>query len=327
MSILTIGDIHCQLKNFNIIDQLQNQILSLIKKNKYKFIVLLGDLLHNHEKIHTLELNKIISFIHSLSQNIKIFILVGNHDMISNQEHLSDNNWMYFFKLFNINNVIIVNKPIKFEEYLFVPYVYPGKFIETLNNEIDNWKNSKIIFAHQELNGSKYGNITSSKEKWDESFPLIISGHIHDKQYVQPNLFYSGIPFTHNFGDKLDNIILEINQNNEIKEILTNLPFKKNLYFDFKDIELFEKNIKEYKDDENQYKFIIKGNENDLIFFREKYKHYFNIKNIKILCKINMLSESNLNKKIDNILKYNDLIKENISKENIKIQRLYEKLE
>jgi DNA repair exonuclease SbcCD nuclease subunit len=324
MLILTIGDIHCKINNFTILDKLLIQILNLLNEKKYDFIVLLGDLLHNHEKINTLELNFILNFIKQLSLKIKVFILVGNHDMINNQEYLSSNNWMTLFQLFPHDNIEIINKPLEFGEYLFMPYVYSGRFIETLNESNIDWKNKKIIFAHQEISGCKYGGIVSTKEKWDEKYPMLICGHIHDKQYIQKNLIYPGIPFTHNFGDSMDNTLLEIKDDISFLEIKTNLPYKKNIFYNINDI-IIHDDINLYSGDINQYKFVIRGNENEIKYFREKYKHYFNIQNIKITFKN---ESNNIVKKLDNNFNksFIEILNQKMMKQEKYIQELYNKL-
>ncbi len=44
--------------------------------------------------------------------------------------------------------------------------------------------------------------------KWDHSFPLVISGHIHSEQRPQKNIFYPGSVIQHAFGESEDNGLL-----------------------------------------------------------------------------------------------------------------------
>ena len=58
------------------------------------------------------------------------------------------------------------------------------------------------IFAHQEFKNAKMGAITSLEgDEWDNDNPLVISGHVHDYDHLQPNLIYTGTPMQHAFGD------------------------------------------------------------------------------------------------------------------------------
>jgi hypothetical protein len=66
------------------------------------------------------------------------------------------------------------------------------------------------IFAHQEFYGVKMGAIESKiGDKWDEKNPVVISGHIHQWQRLQSNIFYTGTPRQIGFGDKTKKSISE----------------------------------------------------------------------------------------------------------------------
>nr|QBK90817.1 MAG: DNA repair exonuclease [Pithovirus LCPAC201] len=76
--------------------------------------------------------------------------------------------------------------------------------IEEIVRDYSNrwWWKSSIIFAHQEFKGAKMGAIVSEMgDEWPINGPLIISGHIHDYQKVQENVWYTGTPIQHGFGD------------------------------------------------------------------------------------------------------------------------------
>ena len=63
MKVIAIGDPHFKVKNIPKVEIFIEKLLSLIKKENPDFIVVLGDLLHNHERIHSLVLNKAYEFI------------------------------------------------------------------------------------------------------------------------------------------------------------------------------------------------------------------------------------------------------------------------
>ena len=172
MKVIAIGDPHFRVDNIPEVNLFIDKIEELCKKENPDFIVILGDVLHTHERIHTVPLNKAYEFIERLKKICQIFVLVGNHDMTSNQNFLNENHWMNGMKQWD--NIKIVDKLefFKIDDFLFtfLPYVPPGRFIEALNsnNDID-WKNSDCIFAHQEFFGSKMGCIISMDgDKWDK---------------------------------------------------------------------------------------------------------------------------------------------------------------
>ena len=87
-------------------------------------------------------MNRVYSFIKKLINYAKVYILVGNHDMISQHEFLNENHWMKVLK--HWNGVVIVDKVVYIEKYniTLLPYVHSGRFIEALNTNNNNWKNS-----------------------------------------------------------------------------------------------------------------------------------------------------------------------------------------
>lgn len=262
-TVLTIGDPHFKLDNIPEVEMFIDRMENLVKEKEPDIIVCLGDLLHTHERLHTIALNKAYEFIEKMSQLCKIYVIVGNHDYISNREFLTNNHWMNGMKKWN--NVTIVDKVIKQtvneEEFIFLPYVPPGRFIEALDT-IDgaDWNNASCIFAHQEFAGCKMGAITSIEgDNWLESYPKVVSGHIHSRQIPQSNIYYPGSAMQHAFGESEKNIIAYLTFNNkryEKEEVDLLLPRKKIIYMNVEDID--EYNIEE--DIEDKIKLSVTGN-------------------------------------------------------------------
>jgi DNA repair exonuclease SbcCD nuclease subunit len=205
--ILCIGDPHFRVENITEVEEFIAKLIPLIEDRKPDFIVVLGDLLHTHERVHTIALNKAYDFINQLRKLAKTFVIVGNHDYIQNQQFLTENHWMNGMKEWE--NVVIVDKVLEFEDFVFCPYVPPGRFEEALDTLSGyDWRQSSCIFAHQEFYGCKMGAIISvDGDKWGESFPVVVSGHIHSKQQPQKNVYYTGSAMQHAFGESEENII------------------------------------------------------------------------------------------------------------------------
>lgn len=111
------------------------------------------------------------------------------------------------------SNLTIVDRvtEIHMNGYHFVacPYVPEGRFIEALHT-VPNWTHATMIFGHQTLDGVKMGAIrTENVEEWLPTYPFLCSGHIHDKQVVQPNLYYTGTPMQQAFGESHHKTIVE----------------------------------------------------------------------------------------------------------------------
>lgn len=226
---LFIGDPHIKQDNSDEVDILINEIERIFKEELPDYIVVGGDVMHYHERLYTQSLNKSLDFFKKLTSLTYTFVLVGNHDYINNSEFLSENHWMNSLK--NWPNIEIVDKVIDKDYYMLCPYVYPGRFIEALETKTKDWKDKKFIFAHQEFKGCKMGAIVSSTgDEWDEKYPFVISGHIHDNQKIGENILYPGTPLQHAFGDTDKRVICIINYNHSntnIKEIELNVPKKR----------------------------------------------------------------------------------------------------
>ena len=240
LQIIAIGDPHFKIKNIVQVDKFIEKLLALIKEKKPDFIVVLGDLLHHHERIHALALNKAYEFIDKLRQEAFTYILVGNHDMINNQQFLTKNHWMNGLKEWDNIKVIDTthSTSINNHKFVFCPYVPPGRFIEALN--VTEWKDANIIFAHQEFYGCKMGAIESEDgDKWDLELPYVVSGHIHSNQTIQPNIYYPGAAMQHAFGESEKNIIpyFELEETRKLEEINLGLSRKRIIYIDANDLE------------------------------------------------------------------------------------------
>lgn len=239
-----IGDPHFQVGNIIEVDIFLEKITELAEKRKPDFIVIGGDLLHTHERLHTTALNKAYELVDRMRKISYTYVLVGNHDLENNQQFLTERHWMNGMKEWE--NVTIVDKTIcnyvNNEKFVFVPYVPPGRFQDALNILSEPWSDSACIFAHQEFAGCKMGAIVSVEgDRWPEDYPEVISGHIHSRQFPQPNIYYTGAAMQHAFGESEKNIIACLTFNIDgtyIKdEVDLKLPRKKIIYKDVKDLE------------------------------------------------------------------------------------------
>ena len=80
VTCLVIGDPHFQVTNAEIASELIEKVNLLVDQMNPTFVVILGDLLHTHEKIHVEPLRLATELILSLSQKTKVFLIIGNHD-------------------------------------------------------------------------------------------------------------------------------------------------------------------------------------------------------------------------------------------------------
>lgn len=202
--VLAVGDPH--IKNSNVMDTqiLVNDILKAISEYDPDFVVVLGDTLHRHNIIDVYAQTAAVRMFEAIVQLKPLVLLIGNHDLPSHTSFLSSDHPFSALKLWN--NVIVADtKCISFEikgmTFAAVPYVPPGMLFDALSTN-PNWRQSRAIFAHQEFVGCTMGRTYSkSGDKWDESLPLVISGHIHEYHRVGTNIMYVGTPRQTSFGD------------------------------------------------------------------------------------------------------------------------------
>lgn len=287
MSILFIGDPHFQVNNIQEVEIFIKKITKLAEEQKPDLIIIAGDLLHTHERLHTIALNKAYELVNIMRGISKTYVLVGNHDMINNQVFLSDKHWMNGMKEWD--NVIIVDKVLSEtlddNKFIFVPYVYPGRFEEALSTYDGEWKDASCIFAHQEFFGCKMGAIVSVEgDKWDLNYPEVVSGHIHSNQKPQKNVYYPGSAMQHAFGESKKNVIalLTFNENGyELEEVNLEMPRKKIVYLDVENIDEYD-----VPETEDKIKLTVSGVYDEFKAFKKTKKYKKLIKDgVKVVFK------------------------------------------
>jgi DNA repair exonuclease SbcCD nuclease subunit len=258
MKVLVIGDPHFKINNVEETNLMSDKLINLATFHKPDFIVCLGDVLDRHESIHVSPLLRSVDFITKLSFISPIYVLIGNHDRPNNNIYMTDQH--PFTALKGWKNIFIVDTSLQQNisdfNFLFVPYVPPGRFQEAISSfSLDN---INCIFAHQEFKGAKMGAISSViGDEWPSSFPLVISGHIHEFDKLQENIIYTGTPIQHNFSDSNNKYVFIFNftiNNYSFDKFDLGLPKKKIIKLPCSD---------SYKindlDPSNHYKIILHG--------------------------------------------------------------------
>lgn len=273
---IAIGDPHFQVNNVKQVVEFIDKVVNVVIEKKPTFVVVLGDLLHTHERVHTTPLNLATQFIERLSKQCKTFLIVGNHDYCNNQQFLSDSHPFNAFK--SIPNVVVCDHVVveKFNgrSFLFLPYVPPQRFMDALNTVGDKWKTVKCIFAHQEFYGCKLNPVCESTDgdKWDLEYPTVVSGHIHDSHWLQDNIFYTGSSMQHSFSENSEKFIAYLSFYKKIKveKIILDILKKQIVHINLE-------NIKNFKYLSNFItKLVIKGKNEEIKTFR-KGKEFKNL--------------------------------------------------
>lgn len=215
---MVVGDPHIRLGDVYT-DKLVDSICAKATEYKdlIKGIILMGDILHTHERLHIVPLGKAHNLINRLSMISHVYVIIGNHDRCNNNDFCTD---VHAFSAYDIcDRVTVVWKPICVEigdMYICLcPYVPPGRFREALKQVItftgripDRVDINKVscIFAHQEMYGCTLSGVSKSSEGdvWKPTYPFIASGHIHKHHRPHPNIMYVGTPRQTDFGEESD---------------------------------------------------------------------------------------------------------------------------
>lgn len=307
MKIIAIGDPHIKNDNMVEVDLFLDKLEEMVKEEKPDLIVILGDVLDTHERIFTEHLNKAYEFVKRMLAVAEVFILVGNHDYINNGQFQTDKHWMNGMKEWV--GVVIVDKTVIIEregEMLgFVPYVPEGRFMEALSSGLDEEKDLSClscIFAHQEFYGCKMGKKPSVKgDRWEEKFPLVISGHIHENHWIGKNIYYPGSSMQHAFGgmngmDKNIIVVLDVKGGGvKVREVDLGLPKRRTIEIEIDGVEEIITKIKEEKQDGNMDKIRVVLNagkeEFDVLKKSGKYRELIKL-GVKVVSKPGRKNES-----------------------------------
>lgn len=207
VTALVIGDPHFKAKTASEVQTLIDGVVSLAKTHTPTFIMVLGDILHDHERIHVSPFNNAVKFLFLLKDIAPTYFIVGNHDMQNQTAFLDSTHPFAFFKGVPGLTIVdtVIHESIGGLSVMMTPYVPPGRFVEALSTHESDFRGVDVIFAHQEFYGCVYSDVESEiGDKWDPEYPLVISGHIHKRQRPQPNIIYPGTPMQHTFGESDD---------------------------------------------------------------------------------------------------------------------------
>lgn len=181
MRFLYLGDPHVQVNNIEESEKLMQFVLDTANHSKINTLIILGDLMHTHSVLRTQVLDFWSRWISILDkQEFNTFILVGNHDALSNSDMSLHS--LKVFKQMNLKSVTIIDKPTKdINGFGYLPYIHKAEdFIAEANKLTDS-----LLICHGEFSGSQYENGYYSPHgvNPDElKAKLVISGHVHKRQ-------------------------------------------------------------------------------------------------------------------------------------------------
>ena len=274
LKILSLGDAHFESKNIREINIFLDKLKNYIENNLHDidYFCILGDTLHEHERLHVSPLNKAIEYIKLLASYKKTYVLVGNHDMNNQSAFLTAEHWLNCLKPYE--NVIIVDdilvENLKGHRIIFAPYVPQGRVLEALTLKDPEWTTSKCIFAHWDIRGANMGSIIAKDaDEWKPDYPMLISGHIHLSQWLGENMYYTGsimqVAVDESSKKHISSVIINYNKLPSIHEIDLKLPKKEIIHIDVDDVDDFQLPDEQ----ETKYTLYISGSYEEFKSFRK----------------------------------------------------------
>lgn len=323
LKVLCIGDLHFQDVQIPFYELFITRLHKIVKKGKYDYVILLGDVKnkfkHDTRQVQTL-VNKLVETITLYS---KLYILVGNHDFDSNQEFLTENHTLTAYKKWP--NVQVVDTVIRetWGDHIIIltPFVPKGRFHEALDTH--RWKDADVVFAHQEILGCKMG-VTESidGDGWSEDYPLLISGHIHEKQKIGSNVIYPGTPYDTGWSSGNRHYMMELELSvDSIKPVYIEVEMPKKVLYNM----TYENAIKwEIPEDENSYKLKISCSQKEFLQIKEKFKG-LGVKLVHEQVNDNKLQQFLKDKKITHS-DYKTIFEKLVENEDCTVQKLFKKV-
>ena len=306
MSFLVIGDIHLKTANLIEIEQVFQEIINVAKeRNDYDAIIFLGDIFDKHEMIHNEVLTSATNFFYQISNIKPIYILIGNHDRPNNSTFLNNKHHLNALKYWKNTYIIddVLSQEINGKNFVFVPYVPPGRFLEAIQTKDINLNDITCIFAHQEFKGSELspGIKSENGDVWNNN-TYIVSGHIHEYNKLNEYILYVGTPIQQTYAEKSDKTISMIKFENDSRSCKINEDSRsckineERIYLNIPrkiEIKLTCKELLNTKFDENiKCRVIITGNQSELKSISDIVKE-IKKENKNIIFKYNIINEKN----------------------------------
>lgn len=219
--VILFSDLHCHMHK-NSMSRLDDCLKALewvfttAIENNIKTIIFAGDLFQDRQKIHVISYEKTFRLIRDYCNNnpeIKLFLLVGNHDMWFNEK------WdvSSVSPLEAINNVKVIAQPmaVKVTDDCVMDFLpYTKNPIEDVHKFFD--KKNRILISHIALDGAQLNSMYNTKAeisvefegdmvkvdlKTFEGWERVFLGHYHSAQKMNEVVEYIGSPLELNFGE------------------------------------------------------------------------------------------------------------------------------
>lgn len=204
--------------NFKEISFAINQLIVQINNPEQSLIVITGDIFHFINKINGNILVFFEEIIQKLTQHCITIMIFGNHDVTPYNE--SNDIKIIFTQVIKKSNnrlfILSEEKEYEFDNIIFIPTLFYSETIKQPEHKDPN--KTYISLYHNEINGCLMKSIkqfTSEipdnciskfriKKSDFDNYDLVLLGHIHNHQFLQPNMAYPGSLLQTNFSEEIN---------------------------------------------------------------------------------------------------------------------------
>lgn len=200
MKLLLTADWQVSVKNLDRCQAALNYLLSCIDSYKVDAVGLIGDMKDAFNPVDQRVTNFLLSMGQRITNRVPAFANEGNHDRVAIADGSETG-----LPVLAAAGVTTITEPsrLKFKvPCCIVPFFRDLKVAEKYIAE----SSDPILFFHNDVIGSGsnvsgYKSPTGLDPKLLAKFKVCIGGHIHMQQFIQPNIWFTGSPFCHDWGE------------------------------------------------------------------------------------------------------------------------------
>jgi DNA repair exonuclease SbcCD nuclease subunit len=268
-SYLLLTDTHIHDGNIDLVTDIFNQAIKYCLENNIKTIFHLGDWFTSR-KAQSLAILKATEYIiNSFKENgVICYAIKGNHDSV--QADSTDS----FIDIFASDNFIVVKEERTMQfgdlDISFIPYFKEdGSYRDRLDKLLPlNKKRFNVLLTHISIDSVK--NNDGSQQENDlkvglfKPFDFVAVGHFHNRSQLSKNIHYIGSSHTSNYGEDNDKGFVHLYGDGSFDFIQSKFKQYIKLKLDITDEKAIKAAEKQYKNSDDNIRFIFEGEEAEL---------------------------------------------------------------
>ena len=205
MKLLVTSDWQLAWSNLDTWESLVGYMLRVCKKYSVKYVLHLGDVKHTYNPVDVRVVNFAVNTIKQFKDaGIEFYAQLGNHDKIGMSSQSGD--WGPSLEAAGAH---VIARPETFtigkHTFYSVPYSNDISYLKRAFRSVP--ENASVLLFHNELDKCKLNPYSrgdfdlKTKDLRPGKYRICLGGHIHLYQRIDPNVYYVGSPFCHDWGE------------------------------------------------------------------------------------------------------------------------------